>query len=224
MNKELCFCIEGSKLYLEQVLVDYNEIPIFFICKDDTSYYVVVCADVEELRYIVVKVSDVDLYSLLHGCISMREIFTLQESFWEIISGEEIETDIISYKAIEQIDSSVLPKQGAYFEILTDEIDLYVNKFDEEFLSNERFQTVQQKPNFNEKDLNEFFGYELKVKEFMELCDYEAMQIEWESFHSKISVYRENMNNMSELSMTIPEKQKSKEWKADRIDNLPYAA
>lgn len=224
MNKELCFCIEGSKLYLEQVLVDYNDIPIFFICKDDTSYYVVVCADVEELRYIVVKVSDVDLYSLLHGYISMREIFTLQETFWEIISGEEIETDIISYKVIEKIDSSVLPKQGAYFEILTDEIDLYVNKFDDEFFSNERFQTVQQKPNFNERDLTEFCGYEFKVKEFMELCDYEAMQIKWEGLQSGITIYRENMNNMSELSMTIPEKQNSEEWKADRIDNLSYAA
>lgn len=31
MSKELCFCIDGSELYLEQVLVDYMDIPIFFI-------------------------------------------------------------------------------------------------------------------------------------------------------------------------------------------------
>lgn len=29
MNKELCFNIENLKLYLEQVLVDYMDIPIF---------------------------------------------------------------------------------------------------------------------------------------------------------------------------------------------------
>lgn len=206
MNKELCFCIEDSKLYLEQVLVDYNDIPIFFICKDGTSYYVVLCADVEELRYIVVKVSDVDLYSLLHGCISMREIFTLQETFWEIISGEEIETDIISYKATEQIDSSVLPKQGAYFEILTDEIDLYVNKFDDEFFSNERFQTVQQKPNFNEKDLTEFCSFEFKVKEFMELCDYKVLQIKWKGLQSEITINRENMQSALKLNRLVFDK------------------
>ena len=34
MNKKLCFNIENQYLYLEQVLVDYMDIPIFFLCKD----------------------------------------------------------------------------------------------------------------------------------------------------------------------------------------------
>ena len=35
MDRELCFYIEGNALYLEQVLVDYNSIPIFFVCRDE---------------------------------------------------------------------------------------------------------------------------------------------------------------------------------------------
>lgn len=33
MNKELCFKLDNDKLYLDQALVNYNDIPIFFICK-----------------------------------------------------------------------------------------------------------------------------------------------------------------------------------------------
>ena len=31
MNSKLCFRIENIELYLEQVLVDYMDIPIFFL-------------------------------------------------------------------------------------------------------------------------------------------------------------------------------------------------
>ena len=33
MSKELCFIIEEKELYMEQVLVDYMDVPIFFYAK-----------------------------------------------------------------------------------------------------------------------------------------------------------------------------------------------
>ena len=33
MGKELCFIIENENIYLEQVLVNYIDIPIFFLCR-----------------------------------------------------------------------------------------------------------------------------------------------------------------------------------------------
>ena len=33
MEKELCFIIEEDKLFLEKVLVDYLDVPIFFYAK-----------------------------------------------------------------------------------------------------------------------------------------------------------------------------------------------
>ena len=39
MKKELCFVIDSVKVYLEQVLVDYIDVPIFFLCKGNEQYY-----------------------------------------------------------------------------------------------------------------------------------------------------------------------------------------
>ena len=36
MDKELCFSIENTDLYLDQVLVDYMHVPMFFLCKGET--------------------------------------------------------------------------------------------------------------------------------------------------------------------------------------------
>ena len=65
MDRELCFYIEGNQLYLEQVLVEYNDIPIFFVCRDTAAHYVVLCSDLEEFRYMVVKAANEDLFRLL---------------------------------------------------------------------------------------------------------------------------------------------------------------
>ena len=37
MDKELCFKINSKELMLVEVLVDYDDIPVYFICKDETE-------------------------------------------------------------------------------------------------------------------------------------------------------------------------------------------
>lgn len=123
MGQELCFCIEDNNLYLEQVLVDYMEVPIFFLCKDETEYYIALCIDFECFNYIVCNVSIVDVFNLLHGKLPMRDIVQKQNDFWEIISGEDISKDFVVKKNISQLDYNVLPEKGACFEILTDIMD-----------------------------------------------------------------------------------------------------
>lgn len=140
MNKELCFCIEEGNLYLEQVLVDYMDIPIFFLCRGDTRYYVALCSDIDGLNYIIVKVSDVEIYDLLHGNIPMRNIFLNQKEYWEVLSGEEISSDYIMKKTIDNLDISLLPEENACFKVLTEDMRSYVQEFDNEFL--EKFSFV----------------------------------------------------------------------------------
>ena len=48
MEATLCFNIEGIELYLEQVLVDYNDIPIFFLCTGEREQYLALCYDLDE--------------------------------------------------------------------------------------------------------------------------------------------------------------------------------
>lgn len=140
MNKELCFCFQDRNLYLEQVLVDYMDIPIFFLCKDeDDRYYVVLCTDIEELDYIVVHAATTDIYKLLHGKIPMRNIFFRKEEFWKVISGEEAALDSVIKCSADQLDTSVLPEERACFDILTEEMSEYVRRFDKEFLEEKFF-------------------------------------------------------------------------------------
>lgn len=133
MNSKLCFRIESIELYLEQVLVDYTGIPIFFLCKGEDNYYLVLCTDIDELNYIIVKLSMNDLYRLLHGEVFIRNTILKQNEYWNVISGEEIPLDRVEKLGISELDSSLLPKENVYFEIVSTKLEDYVKKFDTQY-------------------------------------------------------------------------------------------
>ena len=133
MNSNLCFRIEGIELYLEQVLVDYMDIPIFFLCKGEGDYYLVLCTDIDELNYIIVKLSMSDVYKLLHSEESILNIILKQEGYWNVISGKEIPLDKVEKLSTLKLDVSLLPKEDVYFEIVTEKLKNYVKKFDMEY-------------------------------------------------------------------------------------------
>ena len=140
MEKTLCFSIDGRTLYLEHVLIDYEHIPVYFLCKDEKEqYYVCLCTDIQELSYIVVSATSIDVYMLLNGSLTMRAIIEQQANFWQIISGYEVSEDIVALKPINQLDTSSLPEVGAYFSVLTKETEEYVAKFNHEFLTKGTF-------------------------------------------------------------------------------------
>lgn len=130
VNSNLCFRIEGIELYLEQVLVDYMDIPMFFLCKGESNHYLVLCTDIDELNYIIVRLSMNDLYELLHGEGSIRDIVLKQNEYWNVISGEEIPLDKVEKLSISKLGSSLLPKENVYFEIVSTKLEDYVKKFD----------------------------------------------------------------------------------------------
>lgn len=133
MNSNLCFRIEGIELYLEQVLVDYMDIPIFFLCKGESNYYLVLCTDIDELNYIIVRLSMNDVYDLLHGGESIRNAILKQNEYWNVISGKETPLDKVEKLSIPELDVSLLPKEDVYFEIVSMKLEKYVKKFDMEY-------------------------------------------------------------------------------------------
>jgi hypothetical protein len=133
VNSNLCFRIEGIELYLEQVLVDYMDIPIFFLCKDEGSYYLVLCTDVDELNYIIVRLSMNDVYGLLHGEESIYNTILKQNEYWNVISGREIPLDEVKRLSISELDVGLLPKEDVYFEIVSTKLENYVKKFDTQY-------------------------------------------------------------------------------------------
>lgn len=96
MSKEvLCFKIEGKELYLEQILVDFNDVAIFFLCKNEVQYYIALCADYHESTYIVAKVTIEDIYKLLHSELTMRDFILKQKEYYQVYSGFTIDRDKI---------------------------------------------------------------------------------------------------------------------------------
>lgn len=188
MDKELCFSIENTDLYLEQVLVDYMNVPIFFLCKGEAQYYLALCTDVDELSYIVVKLSSLDVYNLLHGNISMRDVILKQREYWDIVSGDETYLDEVTKKHIEEVDLDTLPEKEACYKALTKQVMLYVQKFDREFLAARNFcesDNKMEKPIFFKNSLyNEKYNEKMKVISATEITvkDYERPEQKEELF------------------------------------------
>lgn len=132
---EECFVIESKALYFEKALVEYDYVPIFFLCKDNMEeFYIALCIDFDELTYVVANISESDTYSLLHGQITMREVITKKEDFWHIQSGEELSLDKVKQCPIKELKEDWLPESGAYFQVLTEDMRRYVDDFDEKYM------------------------------------------------------------------------------------------
>ncbi len=119
-KEELCFCLGDENLYLEQVLVEQDGVPIFFLCKSSEQNYLALFCGND--RYVVTKVSNSDLQKLLHGEIPMRDVILGQEEFWDIVAGEKPQQDIVECLPISELEVEVLPEEGACFEALTKEM------------------------------------------------------------------------------------------------------
>lgn len=141
MKKELCFIIDGQELYLEKVLVDYMEVPIFFLCKAGEKYYIALCIDMDEYNYVVVQMTMQDTYDLLHGKIPMRDVILGRKEYWLVCSGDEPKDDKVEKQEIGRLQVELLPKKGACFQILTEDMEKYVQAFDEYYFSNDNFAT-----------------------------------------------------------------------------------
>lgn len=118
MDQVLCFHIQDVDLYLEQVLVEYNNIPIFFVCTDFKSRFLVLCTDTDEYSYYIIRIGIYSLCAMLEGSIPMRNCFTGSPSFWEVISGEEVGEDQVFQRERKDMDISALPDEGACYEVL----------------------------------------------------------------------------------------------------------
>lgn len=130
MKEQVFFIIEGQELVLDQVLVEFDETPIFFVCKYNQDYFISSCADLEEERYIVTRISLNRLSKMLHGKITMRELILQSDKFWDIIVGEDAGKDIVVEESISKMPLDVLPYEGAYLKIATEDLEEYVEKID----------------------------------------------------------------------------------------------
>lgn len=150
MNKQLCFIIENNKLYLEKILVSFNDTPIFFICIDDkNNRYLVLCSDLDKLEYIVEKQSLKNLWHMLTQKVTMRAALLKCTHFWQIESGNSIAEDTVEKKGVNEIDFSVLPVENALYEKITVEDSAYVEQVTSEYFKESYFDEFKSIKDFD---------------------------------------------------------------------------
>mgnify|MGYP003274177356 FL=1 len=128
MNQTLCFVVNHVEIYLEQVLVENDGVPILFVGKNNERRYLILCVDMDVLRYFAVRISRKDLSDLLQGTVPMRDIFLRQAVFWDITAGDDMKDDVIVGHSISNADVDMLPRENAVFEILTEDVAQFARK------------------------------------------------------------------------------------------------
>ena len=130
MDKQIFFVIDGKELELDKVLVEFNEAPIFFVCKLEQTYYISSCIDMENERYIAAKIKLNSLAKMLRGTITMRDLILQAQAFWDITVGKDISEDIVIEKSAESILTDALPYEGEYLTLATKDLKEYAEKID----------------------------------------------------------------------------------------------
>lgn len=136
MNKDLCFIIQGIHLYKDMCLIK-DDIPIFFTCiNEKDEYYLVLCVDEDLPRYNIIKVRTHQLNNMLQGIITMRNIFIIQDKYWEVISHDScVKNDVVLEKTIEEMNLDDLPDEWAYFELHNNDLKTYAKIINERQIS-----------------------------------------------------------------------------------------
>ena len=173
-----CFLIDGEELYLEQVLIDYNDIPIFYICKSPQNHFVILCTDVEDVRYIIVKTSLHDVSKMLHGKLAMRDIITKQTVFWEVFPGDSIQDDIVERKDMSEMKKDELPYEDACYCVATEEMKEYLEKIDNKLYTgayNMVWDISIEENGFDEifqQDISDLFKhFQVNIQEYIEIYE-----------------------------------------------------
>ncbi|MFI3177180.1 MAG: hypothetical protein R3Y67_06795 [Eubacteriales bacterium] len=171
MNNEMCFKIDSKELFLEQVLVEYHKTPVYFVCKDNNEvYYVVLCVDIDDEKYIVVETEIERLVNLFRKKITMRDIILTELKYWEIIAGDNLSDDICTQLDIEQINMDDLPYNNSYFIVLSKEHQEYFEYLKDVIMSNDTEWEILEAPNkvINELDIQ--ISYDrTNISEYVEI-------------------------------------------------------
>lgn len=145
MNNQLCFIIEKQNLYLDKVLVLFNDIPLFFVChNEDNQRFLVLCTELEKLEYIVIETNMTNLRNMLTRKSTMRDTILKGKKFWKIVSGDTIGDDVCSTLVKEEIDCSFLPDEGALYKTVCQEDEDYVEKVESEYLGSIQFDLMDK--------------------------------------------------------------------------------
>lgn len=168
----------------------------------------------KDYKDVVVQVSSAEVYDLLHGNVPMRDMIRNQKEYWEVLSGEEILQDTVKKHQIAELDIAQLPEEGAYFQILTEEMKTFVQEFDNDFFDEKYFEETGDKILLDEGSAPDAF-LPLNAEVFFSLGDYSfEIQIK-ESIVSTVEVGDMDMLDTGKRAVKYHESDGLGEWKGE---------
>lgn len=201
MEKVLCFRISDVDLFLEQTLVEYNNIPIFFVCNDANNRYLALCTDASDYNYVITKVAIDKLYAMLNGKISMRDVFLNCRFYWEVLSEEDIDSDVVLEKDISLLNRDLLPEQNAFFQILDSEVAVYLEKIRTELYSADGFsKIIQSEQSVNEENIllkGSWDNNARFIEQYTDIINRDIHQTVTANYILSKAVYYEQMRDLS---------------------------
>lgn len=143
MNKKICFILDGNELFVDEVFVDFNNLPIYFSCTSGEQYYLALCCEYENQDYILVESSAKEIVEMLTARITIRSTIVKKAKHWVIIAGEDVSSDQISLINEPYFNEDILPKEGAKYTIVTEKVSQYLKRIEKELYSDELYTAVE---------------------------------------------------------------------------------
>lgn len=144
MTNDLFFVINQEHVYIDLELINFNDIPVFFICKSREKYYLALCYDLDEEKYIVIETKTILLLDMLTQKITMRDMYKHVDSFWQIEYGDNPEQDVVYQKQIGELDTSLLPIEGEVYEVFDDDVKEYREKLWTNIVANAVYKSIKK--------------------------------------------------------------------------------
>lgn len=116
--KTSVFNLNGLILYGEEVLVEYECIPLLYVCKDEhENFYTILRVYLDKEEYLITLNSNEDIKAMLLNEITMRELFLKGKACWYV----KAETATVQPIDISDVPKEILPLENDYLDVETSE-------------------------------------------------------------------------------------------------------
>lgn len=134
-NHRHYFTINGTLLYIEKVLLFFQEIPLLFVCIDDKgNRYFCLCRDTDIGTHLICKVSTDTLLKYLKSEISFTDMYESADIFYRVEVGEKEDflDDIITEIKSNKIKDNIIYGGEVYFDAYLDYQKQYIRQLETE--------------------------------------------------------------------------------------------
>ena len=132
-NHRHYFTINGTSLYIEKILLFFQEIPLLFVCIDDKgNRYFCLCRDTDKGTHLICKVSIDTLLKYLKSEISFTDMYESTDIFYKVEVGqkEDFSDDIITEIKSNKIKDNIIYEGEVYFNAYSDNLKQYIRKLE----------------------------------------------------------------------------------------------